>query len=61
MVLTEKVRETIGGYQYKVFEVTTLTGDTTGNQTISLGAMEMNEVIMGVWTPTALIMTARKK
>jgi hypothetical protein len=58
MVLTEKVKETIGGKTYKVFEVTALTGGATGNQTISLGAVAMNEIVAGIFSPSAITMTA---
>lgn len=57
MTLTEKIKADMGGVMFKVFEVSALSGGTNG-VSISLGAVQMNEVLWANFTFTDRTMTA---
>lgn len=58
MVLTEKVRGSMGGYEFRVFKITAISGSTTGVETLSLDALAMNHVQWSELNWTAHQMTA---
>ena len=55
MTLTEKVRSKLGGYDFRVFEVT---GLSSGAVTFSMGALGMNYVNWATYTPTKATLSA---
>lgn len=55
MTLTEKVRGNLGGEAFRVFEIT---GLSSGAVVISMGALNMNYVKWGEYTPTKATVSA---
>ena len=56
MLLTEKVRGDIGGKSFRVFEVTAVSGGV--GYALSTGALNMNYVLYGTYTPTVCVLSA---
>ena len=56
MVLTEKVRGSIGGNAFRVFEVAGVSAAIS--YTLSAAALNMNYVKYGTYTPTVCVLSA---